>query len=330
MVASPKLLLFISAVLGNAAAQQLSSRAQELGLKQTWTAPMPDSPQKGNAGSYLAQNWGSQYSGFYGNSDIAFETDPITNNGSQIVMSVLYAQGSYSPSGSKNNQGSTGGTEFYAQPLGSDSYDAALLSYDLAFASNFDWKLGGKLPGIFGGSSNNSCSGGNQATGSNCFSMRLMWREAGAGEAYAYIPDNDICGQSNTVCNDEYGISFSRGVIQFKTNTWTNIELYVKINDPSESNGVLQVWQDGNLVINQQSLKYRTSNAIAVSNLMFSTFFGGGSSKYATSVDTFTYYKNLQFSVGNQVTLTPSGSVRNVVTYPLLALAAVAGIFLML
>lgn len=201
MVASPKLLLFISAVLGNAAAQQLSSRAQELGLKQTWTAPMPDSPQKGNAGSYLAQNWGSQYSGFYGNSDIAFETDPITNNGSQIVMSVLYAQGSYSPSGSKNNQGSTGGTEFYAQPLGSDSYDAALLSYDLAFASNFDWKLGGKLPGIFGGnwfaplfvilsrsllnvllssgSSNNSCSGGNQATGSNCFSMRLMWREAG-------------------------------------------------------------------------------------------------------------------------------------------------------
>lgn len=163
-----------------------------------------------------------------------------------------------------------------------------------------------------------------------CAKNRVFILGSGAGEAYAYIPDNDICGQSNTVCNDEYGISFSRGVIQFKTNTWTNIELYVKINDPSESNGVLQVWQDGNLVINQQSLKYRTSNAIAVSNLMFSTFFGGGSSKYATSVDTFTYYKNLQFSVGNQVTLTPSGSVRNVVTYPLLALAAVAGIFLML
>ncbi|KAJ8663865.1 hypothetical protein O0I10_000140 [Lichtheimia ornata] len=307
--------------------QPMSSRAQELGLKQTWYAPMEDTT---DVVGFLSNNWGVNNNNFYGNSDVSFESDPITNNASQTVMSVLYAAGSYSPSGKHAKDGSLGGAEFNAAPFGGASYDSALLSYDLAFAENFNWVLGGKLPGIYGGADDEGCSGGNQADGSNCFSMRLMWREGGGGEAYAYLPDNSICGKSNTVCNDEYGISFSRGVIRFKTNEWTKLEIYVKINNATESNGILQVWQDGSLVINQQTLKYRTTNAIAATSIMFSTFFGGGDTKYATSVDTFTYYKNIEFSVGNEVELSDSASARVTVTYSLAALGAVAGFFLLL
>ncbi|KAI8145807.1 hypothetical protein BJV82DRAFT_511129 [Fennellomyces sp. T-0311] len=280
-----------------------------------------------SASTFLSQQWGISTSNFYGNSDVAFETDPITKNGT--VMSVLYAAGSYSPSGTKANDGSLGGTEFTAVPL-DGNYDSALLSYDLAFAENFNWVLGGKLPGLFGGSPDESCSGGNKADGSNCYSMRIMWREGGAGEAYGYIPDNSICGKSSTQCNDEYGISFSRGAIQFKTNEWTKLEMYVKINNATENNGVLKVWQDGSLVINQTTLKYRTTNAIAASSLMFSTFFGGGDSKYATSTDTFTYYKNIEYSVGNEVELSDSASSRLTTAYSLVALVAVACYFVSL
>lgn len=108
------------------------------------------------------------------------------------------------------------------------------------------------------------------------------------------------------------------------------MEIYVKINNATESNGILQVWQDGSLVINQRSLKYRTTNAIAATSIMFSTFFGGGDTKYATSVDTFTYYKNIEYSVGNEVELSDSASARVTVTYSLAALGAVAGFFLLL
>lgn len=128
--------------------QPISSRAQELGLKQTWYAPMEDTT---DVVGFLTNNWGVNNNNFYGNADVSFESDPITNNASQNVMSVLYAAGSYSPSGKHAKDGSLGGAEFNAAPFGGASYDSALLSYDLAFAENFNWVLGGKLPGIYGG-----------------------------------------------------------------------------------------------------------------------------------------------------------------------------------
>lgn len=131
-----------------------------------------------------------------------------------------------------------------------------------------------------------------------------------AGEAYAYIPETDaLCKKtSNVICNSDYGISFSRGVINFSTNKWTTIEIYVKLNSGSDANGILQVWQDGSLMINQQKIQYRVNQTLGVSSLFFSTFFGGGTSDYATPVDTATYFRNIQFSVGNTPDPAPTGT----------------------
>ncbi|KAF7729638.1 hypothetical protein EC973_004011 [Apophysomyces ossiformis] len=312
--------------------QPLSSRAQQLGLKQTWTAPMPSSGLSGSdpVTSFVATDWDNPIGYFYGDSDVSFVSDPVTNNASSTVMKVLYASGSYSPSGTKTGKGSTGGTEFYSTPFGNQSYDSALLRYDLAFDENFPWVQGGKLPGIFGGPPGVGCSGGDQASGSNCFSVRLMWREAGAGEAYAYVPtDDNLCKQPLVMCNSDYGITISRGLINFKKKQWTTLEIYIKVNDPSQSNGILQVWQDGSLRINQNALRYRTSNAIAVSSMMFSTFFGGGTPNYATPIDTYTYYKNIEYSVGQAVTLSNNLSTRNTIAYSTWFLAGLISLLLL-
>lgn len=122
----------------------------------------------------------------------------------------------------------------------------------------------------------------------------------GAGEAYAYIPtSNNLCSTKQVICNSDYGTSFSRGVIRFNTARWTHLDIYIKLNTGSNTNGILQVWQDGSLMINQQHLQFRSSDQVGLSSMMFSTFFGGGSPDYATPIDTSAYFKNFQFSLAN-------------------------------
>lgn len=57
-----------------------------------------------------------------------------------------------------------------------------LLSYELAFDTNFQFVKGGKLPGVRGGPSTTGCDGGKEPNGTDCFSARLMWRKDAAGE----------------------------------------------------------------------------------------------------------------------------------------------------
>ncbi|KAI8359831.1 hypothetical protein BD560DRAFT_405388 [Blakeslea trispora] len=308
-------------IISVAMAQSASTRATSLGLTRTWNANIPTTEQS-SATDYIVSNWAVSNTNFYGNEDVSFVPDPVTNNAT--ALRVKYSAGSYAPVGSRTSTGTVGGVEFFSVPEHGKMYNTALLSYDLAFDSNFDWVKGGKLPGIFGGSPSEGCSGGEKATGSNCFSIRLMWRAKGAGEAYAYIPTPDsLCNSKQVICNNDYGTSFSRGVIQFSTKKWTRLEIYVKLNSGSNSNGILQVWQDGSLMINQQHIQFRSNDAIAISSIMFSTFFGGGSSDYATSVDTYTYFKNIQFSVGNtpEPTGDSSASILSVSMYGLIVLS---------
>ncbi|KAH8550222.1 hypothetical protein BGW37DRAFT_401163, partial [Umbelopsis sp. PMI_123] len=216
------------------------------------------------------------------NDDVAFVADPFNTSETSSVLQVLYNKGSFSPKASA--QASTsGGAEFYMQPFGDQAFDKALLTYQVAFDNNFPWTLGGKLPGLYGGPPGSGCSGGSQSDGSNCFSLRMMWRAAGAGEAYAYIPHStELCSAPLTMCNDEYGVSISRGMIRFKAGAWTKLQIYIETGTAGQTNGILKVWQDGSLIISRSDLQYHSTNMIQLSSIMFSTFFGGSTSAYAT------------------------------------------------
>jgi len=90
-------------------------------------------------------------------------------------MQLFYPEGSINP---KNEP--QGGAEFYATPLDISDAQSVTLQYSAFFPADFDWVLGGKMPGLYGGRT--GCSGGNAAL--DCFSTRLMWRQGGAGELY--------------------------------------------------------------------------------------------------------------------------------------------------
>lgn len=71
------------------------------------------------------------------------------------------------------------------------------LSYAVRFSSNFNFVLGGKLPGLYGGIGN---TGGNIPDGTDGFSTRYMWGRNGVGEVYAYLPTSQ-----------QYGTGIGRG-----------------------------------------------------------------------------------------------------------------------
>ena len=91
------------------------------------------------------------------------------------LLRVLYPEGSINPANRPQ-----GGAQFYANPLDITRARSVTLEYDVYFPADFEFVLGGKLPGLFGGKE--SCSGGDAAL--DCFSTRLMWRKEGAGELY--------------------------------------------------------------------------------------------------------------------------------------------------
>ncbi|KAG0287159.1 hypothetical protein BGZ97_007177, partial [Linnemannia gamsii] len=164
----------------------------------------------------------------------------------------------------------------------------------------------GKLPGIYGGSPH-SCSGGNQSTGDNCLTMRLMWRQGGGGEVYAYIPvsdNSDFCKNPNVQCNDQFGKSIGRGVLYFPPGTWTRIDMVMQLNEPAGyNNGILNVYINGLKYISMNTIPYRSTGMVGFQGLMFSTFFGGNTPNYATPVDTSVFFRNVQLSVGEPARL---------------------------
>ncbi|MBB3141567.1 polysaccharide lyase [Halomonas organivorans] len=182
-------------------------------------------------------------------------------------LRVLYPAGTSSPGDTDK-----GGAGFYAKPGALAGAERACLQYRVRFEPGFDFVKGGKLPGLFGGE---APSGGEEADGKNGFSMRYMWRTDGQGELYEYA-----VGQG-----EEYGKSVGRGRWTFPTGQWVTLEQEIILNDPGQDNGLARVWVNGRPILEQQGIVYRTTDAVTIDGLMFSTFFGGHGEDWRTPRD---------------------------------------------
>ena len=206
-----------------------------------------------------------------------------------------------------------GGFSFYApgpEDVDLTTAKEATFAYTVLFAEGFDWVKGGKLPGFctctlalptspwpcmesatnarftVGGANFNdsrSCSGGRKAT--NCFSTRLMWRTGGMGEFYTYLPPFTVPGyEANEVqchvppyseCNPDYGNSIGRGAFNFTSGERGTVAMRVLLNDAGQANGEIELWYNGDSVVNLGGLIIRDSDEGRLRGLMMQTFFGG-------------------------------------------------------
>jgi hypothetical protein len=190
--------------------------------------------------------------------------------GRRPVLAVRYPEGSINPS----NAAPRGGAGFVSRAGLENGVDAACLRYRVRFAEGFAFAKGGKLPGLYGG---DGPVGG--AVADAGFSTRLMWRAAGRGELYAYLP---LAGNTS---GRQYGQSLGRGAWRFPAGRWVTVEQEIVLNDPGAANGIARVWIDGVLSLERRDLVFRHVPAVRIEGLMFSTFFGGSDPSWASPRD---------------------------------------------
>ncbi len=166
----------------------------------------------------------------------------------------------------------SGGCQFPSQFPENVKGDDLYLSYNLRFSDNFEFVMGGKLPGLKSG--DGSASGGNHPNGTNGFTARIMWRPGPTLETYLYVPQNQ-----KAIPNNAWGWGEDMNV-NLKGGKWYNVEQRIKLNTPGQYDGVYQQWVDGELKINQSGLFFR-SNDFKIDGIYFSTFYGGNGPEWA-------------------------------------------------
>ncbi len=222
------------------------------------------------AGGHWAEDWQAHSEKSWGGDRIERIEEP--GGRFPTFLRVSYPSYSCSPVSATIHGTPEGGAQFLATARLSPT-NAIHLRYHVRFHGNFPFVKGGKLPGLFGG--DDHFSGGGIPDGTNGFSVRFMWRADGNGEAYAYLPTGKAHGES-----------IGRGRWRFRPGYWHCLEQRIVLNTPGLDDGRLTVWVDGERVIDERTLRYRTTDALQIRGIFFSTFFGGGDPSWSTPIDT--------------------------------------------
>lgn len=214
---------------------------------------------------------------FWGRENISYPRDPELM---ATVIRVFMPKGSYDPGSMRKMLKPLGGAGFKVRllPVGTDR---ATLSYRVRFPPDFDFVLGGKLPGLFGGGGN---SGGYIPNGSDGFSFRLMWGAQGNGTVYAYLPTSI-----------KYGTPLLHKKFRFVPGRWHTVLQELVLNTPGISNGFVRMWIDGQQFGEASGLLVRSTDALKINGVFFDVFFGGGDPSWATPSDTYIEFSDFIF-----------------------------------
>ncbi|GLB39674.1 hypothetical protein LshimejAT787_0701840 [Lyophyllum shimeji] len=228
-----------------------------------------------------------------------FKETYVQDVGGQPTLVGNYPKGSYA--GSKD----PGIAGFIFEAAGGpdvnlDNAKEAKVSYQVQFPEGFEFALAGKLPGLYGGSdpkTAGSCAGGHHDD--SCWSARLMWRENGKGELYAYLPTaNQHLAVCKGKCDVKYGASIGTGSWSFKPGEWTQVTERVKLNDVGKGNGEIEILIGGERKVFVDQLTLRGDDKGRIRGIMVHTFFGGSSKPdFASPKDQKAYFKDFALEV---------------------------------
>ncbi len=183
--------------------------------------------------------------------------DDRTRDGSGRAIRVLYPQG--------GQQSANSGAQWFIDL--NAPHEELYLSYWVRFDEDFDFVLGGKLPGFGGAVSFDDRT--------HEWSGRLMWREAGKIEFYVHVPSDNLYDPGDRFWWNTEGFQAF-----FEPGRWHHIEIRMRLNTPGEFDGLMEGWLDGVKAASYPGFYFRdapTADA-TLAWVFFSTFFGGSSS----------------------------------------------------
>jgi polysaccharide lyase-like protein len=194
---------------------------------------------------------GGQDAGLLENVDVvSLKRGPVP-----VAMSVRLPKGSAAPSSSVVPKG---GISFPWQPRSLKDKSAVCLSYQMILPSDFDFNLGGVLPGVFGQSDHSDQS-------NDRFLVRLAWHQVGATSATNFVT---LDGKKYKQIADAEGFTIPRG-------RWVKIDQEVILNEPDQENGILRVWLDGALAIDKADIAYRVKPTLTLTGVAADIFYNG-------------------------------------------------------
>ncbi len=139
--------------------------------------------------------------------------------------------------------------------------------YRAKFNPGFEWMLGGKMPGLVGGSAPTGC-----VSDTNGMSARYMWQANGGARLYLYYASKP----ASLPCGD--GIAWSPLHDFAPSGEWHTLRQHIRLNTTfAPANGIVEIWFDGKPVLRRTNVLFR-KNASAkwsIDGIYFSTFFGG-------------------------------------------------------
>ena len=230
---------------------------------------------------------------------------PFLSSGGELSIVAdpcggFYFRQRYVPTPALNTQGSPV-VEFRAD---FSPVNSACLSYWIYVESNngaFDWggssnssgapRETGKLHGLCGGS---GPTGGNQNTGFNGFSNRIVWDEGGEICAYAYHVDTQTTNG---------GQAFERycSGVNLPLDQWVCLKICTTMNTGSNFDGSTQIYLGCDLILDQQGIRW-TLNGGQIDCWMYSSFFGGFNTTFdnwAPSTTQFMRFDDFHVSEGS-------------------------------
>lgn len=161
--------------------------------------------------------------------------------------------------------------------------DSLYYSYWFKFPENFDFVLGGKLPGI---GSFEPRTGGGKPNGRDGWSVRAMWVKDGKAGQYVYHLDQP----------KHFGDYFEWDAPPLEKGKWYQVKTFVRLNTPGKRDGIITTWLDGKEVLNKHELRFRLGDDLRIERFLFSVFFGGTGPEWAPSRDMLLYMDDFTLS----------------------------------
>lgn len=204
----------------------------------------------------------------------------VIKQGGKKILQIKFPKGVF---------GLNGGVRWHTEL--DKSYEELSYQYRIKFEKGFNFKRGGKLPGLAGGT---KPRGGRHSK--RGFSARIMWREGGLIEQYVYAPTDKHGNFGRDLFL--YSLNSKKIVpIKFKPGKWYTIKTKIKMNKFKwKGNGYITCWVDGELALHQDiKLRSKESNH-GIDTFIFTTFFGGGDKTWAPVKNERIYFDKIIIS----------------------------------
>lgn len=164
--------------------------------------------------------------------------------------------------------------KFNTKVLGKEP-DELYFRYYLRLADDWNPTLeGGKMPGM-AGTYNTAGWGGRRSDGTNGWSMRGGFLRIFEGDHPMYGLTQLSTYAYHAGMQGEYGEHWPWPGALLARNRWYCIEQRVKLNAPSTSDGVLQVWLDGRLLMERTNIRYRSVDRLHIEDVWINVYHGG-------------------------------------------------------